>query len=435
MSELFDANDIPPVVRLLLAEAGSSRTSIDALLPELERQAQWSLTNFSYLNDENTEVDRSKFRIVSTDSLNPFVAEGKCMEPKCRRKTAEEFARSICLYADEVVVPDFFTYYALHADRWNDTNRLEFAAARSSLEILAPLIRDGVIRFSSGMIGMCRSCHGELQNRADDLAKSICRDFEASLDLETWTDAVGVDVGDLLGSRLVVSVPTSKRQLRALRSGKANLEDFAAAKLRELARPQIVSTLAQALVASRAGAMLSSSSFVEALAIGNYDDELKYTKGEVPGLNDFASAKLPWIGNLTIEQVRQLKSEAQMSLSRLREQFVGCSTLGVGEPRDVSEVIGHLRQEVEEVRADLARIQILDGRRRIHVAAGVTTLTVTLLGLARDVVSIGESVAALVALFSLLHQSVGKHDDELAKIESRPAYALFRAKELQCGVE
>ena len=109
--------NVPPLIAVLLAEGLNEVVSSDELkkklaragfLRELRDQAEYTLRNWPYEGAHPSEP-KGQFVFTASGALNPFSDIGKCVDPHCRLRSADAFARSLGLYPDYTVVPDPFT--------------------------------------------------------------------------------------------------------------------------------------------------------------------------------------------------------------------------------------------------------------------------------------------------------------------------------------
>ena len=112
----FSDDDIPPVIRLLLdanllasGDAATLARKMTRLLPELRRQARWTVENFRYF--EPSDAPAGALVATTNGGINPFAVAGVCWDSGCKAWTALTMARTLGLYADIALVPDTLTRY------------------------------------------------------------------------------------------------------------------------------------------------------------------------------------------------------------------------------------------------------------------------------------------------------------------------------------
>src|SRR5262245_35294683 len=109
--------ELPPAVAFMLDEfrgntldLGKVRKKLndDAFLRDFADQCLAGISTFPYADGSEPRMD--KFDVYADGGLNPLSPIGKCGQTACRIAYAHHFARSACLYADRVVIPDPFTF-------------------------------------------------------------------------------------------------------------------------------------------------------------------------------------------------------------------------------------------------------------------------------------------------------------------------------------
>ena len=105
--------ELPPSVAFMLDEFRSNTLALANVRKKLNDrrffrdfadQCFAGIETFNYADCTEGRLD--KFDLYATDGLNPLSPQSKCEAPDCRIAYAHHFARTACLYADRVVVPD-----------------------------------------------------------------------------------------------------------------------------------------------------------------------------------------------------------------------------------------------------------------------------------------------------------------------------------------
>jgi hypothetical protein len=182
----------------------------------------------------------------------------------------------------------------------------------------------------------------------------------------------------------------------------------------------------QRFIAHEYNALLISNHPVPILQLrAQYDEEIS--------LSSFSawrrehSVELPWISQLTVEQIVQLRHEAERALPRLREQL---SVWAMGSQEiDLKERIAELRESIVELDIELSALQRKNERTFARTFGGLSAIGLTL-GVAAGAVMPGTALAALIGVLGVIH-GFERHDGrEEGKLKSRPAYALLQAKRI-----
>src|SRR5437879_1490763 len=105
--------ELPPSIAFMLDEFRGNTLSLadvrkklndKAFCRDFADQSLAGISTFPYA--DRSEPRPAKFDIYAGGGLNPLSPIGKCGQPACRIAYAHHFARSACLYADRVVIPD-----------------------------------------------------------------------------------------------------------------------------------------------------------------------------------------------------------------------------------------------------------------------------------------------------------------------------------------
>lgn len=125
-----------------------------------------------------------------------------------------------------------------------------------------------------------------------------------------------------------------------------------------------------------------------------------------------------------------LRQEASKALPRLRELLRTELILPAADDKKVEEVVAQLRSQALEVDAELDALR-LPKERHFRVGMGGLAMSFVVYGLATQSPQlIAGSLAALLATLVHLRNTERNHDSEVAKLTSKPAYALLRARQL-----
>ena len=148
--------DLPPVVKILISEGLHELPSADALYRALAdgglwndlcAQAQGSIRGYEY--EEFKPQSRGQLVFTPSASLDPFSNVSKCSSISCRLSLADSFVRSLGLYADRIVVTDYFTSAFLQTDRASRGLAEELFKDLAILRKLLLFIKEGVIKFGT----------------------------------------------------------------------------------------------------------------------------------------------------------------------------------------------------------------------------------------------------------------------------------------------
>lgn len=430
MTVEYDDN-LPPVIRILLSErkhllSTDFEKSIRRLIPELRRQAKWTLDNFDY--EKNLAAKSfGAFATLPAAATDPFTRYGACAGLECRGEAAKTFCRTIGLYADTAILTDHFTAHLSFKQRFSPEDYWRFSSDLMVLWILEPLIKAGIIRFRSPILSFCKVHHQEFENRAVEVARAVLPAFTQDLDVNVIKNNLVITFTGAGGQQLNRALPLTARRRAEIKNSSSLLE-YGRAFCHRLLEHDVNIMMFEHMEAIRNKAALLSTSRLHMLAVKEVERE-KSDLGHIEVWEDKRSAFLPWINLLSPTEIMQLREEAADALPRFRES-VGRVLIDPGRERedDTEEVIHMLREEAAEVKAELAKLK-KSGRSVLRNAVGGTLgFTLAFYGLATGAAT--ESSALLLGLLALLHNDSLKEHEQVQKIQTRPGYVLVKAEEM-----
>jgi len=289
------------------------------------------------------------------------------------------------------------------------------------------MIEAGLVTFRSVSLNYCKEHFKEFMRGIAAATEKALGTRLQNTEFRLFDGGIAIDLEDLLGYPLIHNLELSESKLRTLSDPK---------KLNRLVQ-RIVYGQADALItdtalhlrdAARLNATLFSSSQVSMLSA-------RRMEGFAPNPSDVQvwertqSVELPWVSELSVEQIVSLREEAGDALPRLRETLGGILRGEESEHSKVIERIQRLREESAEVKADLVAL------RSKHEAifrnvAGLLGLGIAVYGFATDFVPAAPALVSLMTLLGLLHGSEHKDFNEAQRLESKPGYVLVKAQEL-----
>lgn len=424
----MSSRDLPPVVEILLNEPFPKSSSPSAvkkffrrLLPELRRQATWTLEQFRYGDDK--PLLQSGFAVTASGALDPLSRQGVCLSPECRLRAADHFARTLGVYVDVATITDALTSRLRDGPRLTNADLLGVATDCLVIRRLKPLIEAGVIVFRKPGISFCDTHYREFEDRVARASSALLPQLQTELTFKVKNDYFEVKTGRLYDPPLeeILLLPDEFR--RRLAAGDT-VDDVG----RELFGRTLPGTLRKVLIdlnsATKSGAALFSGSRLDLLSMNAIEgsapdlDEVEHWEAE-------RSVELPWVRNLNPEEVVRLREEAALALPRLREAILGTLAAGSGPA-----AIAALRNDAVEVEGALNALKPSRGSQFRRVA-GALGITVAVYGVAAGLATPATALGSLGALLGLLHSSARKDEQDLASITSRPGYALLKARELK----
>jgi hypothetical protein len=424
----LDEDAIPPVIRILLDEelptngdATKTVRRLKQLSKELKAQAEWTLANFEYFESKDSKP--GKLIAVTSGGLDPLSTQGTCQDVLCRLKGAQTIARTLGLYADVVLVPDHIT---THFNRhWRGDNRdiLALLTQMMVVQVLGPMIRSGIVRFWSGLTTVCSDCRDHLDEKITESAQDLLGRRKIKAELKG--SVLCVDVSDLFGSSVVFRRELTESQRRKLKSGTSR-QSLARETYLQAAMQALHITFIDLKHAEVAGGCLFSTARQPLRALHAFDSAAP-ALSRVSAWESARSVELPWVQNLSVRQVVQLREEAAIALPAFRETFVSKVATAQGDVPKLAETIQLLREEASAVSRELSTATskqerifrgtygILGMAAAIYAAAGTEAVAGTL---------------GLLSVLGLLHQTNEGPHKTIATAKSSPGYVLVKAKQL-----
>jgi hypothetical protein len=422
--------ELPPVIRMLLDEEKAAwktpddvKRYVKNLWKDLRQQAE-STTADVYVNDRDL-ASGSGLSITAMGSLNP--TEGICSEIKCRLATAEQFARTVGLYADVVGIPDVITpSVLLRSGKMSDRDYADFLKQLLVLKVLEPLIREGIVRFRTPMLGFCRDCHKRFEDRLEGALDVIYPKIERELKFEVSKRMLIAHCqGGLWDWGGVLYLPIKGKMRKQLKSGKT-VDEVGKLGFLEFLRDRLEAIFTDMAVAKRCNSTVFSTSRFDMLSLNALEDGVSPDLTNLEIWEASRSIELPWVKDLSSREVVILRQEAGKALPRLREKVLQMVTSPVKNP---SELIAELRSEAMEVEAEIKAVNPRRGENFRNVA-GVLGITMAVYGFGSGFIQPGMALPMLVTLLGLLHTSARQDEQKMASLESRPGYVLLKAREL-----
>jgi hypothetical protein len=194
----------------------------------------------------------------------------------------------------------------------------------------------------------------------------------------------------------------------------------------EAAREAVHTTLFDLKYAELTGGSLFSTARQPLRALQAFDSQAP-ALGKVAAWESVRSVQLPWVNELSVRQVVQLREEASKALPAFRETFVADIATADSKTADVAERIQRLREDASAIGRELTAATT-KSERLFRGAYGILGMSAAIYGAAT-----GEAAAGVVGLLSvlgLLHQiGDGPHREKILATSS-PAYVLLKAKQL-----
>jgi hypothetical protein len=425
----FSLDGLPPVVQLLLREVGAHPEGADAhkffkrLFPELQRQAEWT---FSHLKQAypDPQTDSTMLCINPSSGLDPFSRYGKCFDFKCRTLNADQIARTVGLYADVALIGDTFTEQALFTDRWTRGQSDLLMGDLIALFRLIPLFCTGTFRFISNIGAFCKTHQDVFTSQVDDVCNQLASQAESTLQFSRQGDFLSIESSEFSGIPMFHRVRlNAKQKLDLVRV--PDLRRFGMPIYRSLICGEVHETLFK-MRRVPTGAIAFSNTRASLLAARHVDgNQLLARDAEIWEAD--RSVKLPWVSNLSVENIVRLRDAADRALPSFRAKMA--RAMADPDINASSKLAFDLREQAAEVEAELAALDA-PGEAKFRTIAGLVGMTISVYGYAGEIMAPGAALGGLATLLGLLHAGGHKERMEVAKLTSRPGYVLVKAKEL-----
>ncbi|MHB8138659.1 MAG: hypothetical protein ACYDGO_09785 [Smithellaceae bacterium] len=420
---------LPPVIRILLNENTKIFTSPQKskeLLSELRRQAMWTNKNWSYADDQSSNDVANDFSVTLSGTSNPLSTYGLCAETACRIQAANYFARTVGLYADVAFIPDTLTSKLLYPSKFSGIEMFRFINDVLVLHTLSPLIKEGIVRFYTGTQQFCKECYQKAEETIEKATTSLASDLHDEIKYTIDKHSISIDAGMLYEDGMILDIPMSPKIRRELKNT-GGAEEVGRKIFEEELRNVLTETLIAMHTARKLDSPLFSSSKMSLLSLKALEEGAHYTR-DIEMWEKERSIELPWVKDLSAEQIIRLRNEAFEALPSIRELIRRVLSTSMPESA-ITDAVAELRAEAAEVSAEL---KALNANHETHFRslAGSLGMVISIYGFATGFMPPAMALGSLITLLTLLHSSAHKDEQEEAKLRARPAYVLLKAQEI-----
>jgi hypothetical protein len=366
---------------------------------------------------DTTKHDPTQFTVYPESGLDLFSHEGACGQLRCRLGYVDRFARSLGLLADRIVLSDTFTTQILRMGRATNVALDHLFDDVLVLQRLRPLIDAGIVVFEMRLYPLCEDCGKEFLRRADTAADEILLHFKDRISIASSAVAdFAIDLGDLYDPHLLF--PVSRMEIEPDPS--VALKALVAHAVRQ-------SWITASRAAHGHGTVFSNSK----LSIVSLLHQEGLRDAEVDRWDASRIAHLPWVSQLSIDEVLILRQEAARALPRFREllrRYYGAREIDArGTPRGDEALLQQLREDVAEVEAELRSVGKRSSR---HFQTGFGLLAIAVAAFGGVEGKAVEGLVGLLATLGLLHQFSREDQRHGEALTTRPGYVLVQAREL-----
>jgi len=345
---------------------------------------------------------------------------GSCSDVRCRIGCAERVVRSVGLLADRVWMTDFLTEKFIHFGRVTNAKLDAVVADTLVLAKLWPLLAAGIVRFRSPWIPMCAHCKEHSEQEVAHIADELLPIFSDHISVRRRGEHSFVaETGDCFEPPVVFRIESSST------ARPFSKEAYA----RSLMESEVRSALWVGREATILGGSIFSNSRVGLSGLLHQEGRLQ-SKGRLALLDRQRAIELPWVDELDAAQIVELRHEASHALPRFRERMAtALRATGNAASTDAAadDMVAELREEAEELRAELRVAQAHSGRfwKTTYAILG---LGVSAYGIGTDQILAG--AGGLLPLVQMMIDHARGPRKDVATLKSRPGYVLVKAQDI-----
>jgi hypothetical protein len=433
---------LPPAVEFFLGETSDEPMAPAELVSWMKRSClakefqdcgQRTIADFDYADSPGHDsAAAGTFRLCPMGALDPLSRFGQCISPDCRAANAEAFARSVALYGEEIFLVDDLTGMLAFADLNSPVTAAYLLAARASLKKLEPLLRAGILRLGAPIRRYCEQCGNTIKSFQESAAERLCGELlervkyalspEHMLRLKLSEDDI-IGIVRVIKATDAATLRVSEQFIEPTVAEMQILRPFLLGDARKrVSQLFMTSTLAQRTRGALATCDRQDAGTFTSLAGWTNSDQ------KIEELERLQSIELPYIEDLTVEELLELRDTAGLALPRFRN-FLSSRILEASGPECVRTAIQELKEGVTDVEAELHALQ---AGRKLKFAAG--TAMVVLSVVVAEVTSFPTVAAAAfagaLAAFNGLHPQFAKDETDTVRQKTLPSYVLWKARDL-----
>jgi hypothetical protein len=343
--------------------------------------------------------------------------------------SARQIARLIALYADVAYIPDTFsTAFEFH-QQWTIKDSRWLLQQLALLFEVVPLINAGILKFYGNTYAVCRTCKKELAKQLQDAAWKVVEEHYRTISVtREGRSRLLVDPTDVDETALIHRHVLTKTESRRLRADPVNgMQTIGLRAYSKALAEESSSILMASRVNESAGGITLTGSRANALMVQQLDSSLPEV-GELQKWEASRATKLPWIRDLTLDQLLQLREEAAKALPRFRARmataFGNCNVSGEDK---VTAVINELREEALTVEQEIKALR-LPGESRFRTLLGSVTVAAAVFGATLDPTT--SAAVGLISALSNIHSANRADNHRRDTLTSRPGFVLLRSSDL-----
>jgi hypothetical protein len=407
---------------------------------ELAQQAEWTYKNYVYA-DAKYVSSYETFGITPSGSMNPLSIVSKCIHEKCAEVNVKNFITTSIVYADVSYISYNLTAFFAKPRTLKDFESESIFISVKALKSLEALLRSGIVRLRRPYSHCCRKCY--------------------ETHLATVKDITGSIINRVIGEEIIVRIRKSGRQHSiGIHSELLSIDDNHSIffpleqnslkyflggdtkKLPKAAIDYIITKLTGSLIHEMMSVMLDmeSATYTNSALVAESRLETLYInelRREVVKFRDIyqweseRSIKLPWVSELTTNELLRLREEASDALPKLRT-LLSQKLNNVGEDQ-VKNIVEELRAQVTEVENEFTKLSLpKEARYRVGMSTLAASFVVygLIAGATGSPGAAATSIAGLLATAAHLRGTEREQDAKVAGLKCMPAFVLLKAKSL-----
>ena len=418
-----DLPDVPPALILIIHELASQdswkkmRRRVKDMLPDLRDQSEAYQDHA--IEKSRDDKKYNHFDIHLHGALNLLAGQG-CSELPCRVEAAERIARSVGLLADRIWITDLFTEKFIDFGQPTNAKLDEVMEEVIVLSRLLPLIVAGIVKFRSPWVVTCSSCKDHFDSEVAEASRQLAKTFASEFKIKKGQDGFySADTGECMIPSLVYYAQTQKGTKPPTK------KQFAYEWIEE----QLHSIFWISREASITGGTVFSNSRLGLAGLLQQEGRLK-DASTLHLLDNERGINVPWVSKLDAQQIVELRQEASLALPKFREkmyQVMSAHDLDENNEGSPQELIFELREQAEDVRAELKSTQ-KNSAKYWKATYGVLGLGLSAYGVATDQVIAG--VGGLLPMLQLLIEHKKGHESNRDSVISKPGFVLLKAEDI-----
>jgi hypothetical protein len=442
--------ELPPAIAFMFSEFPGNKLGFADVRKRLRDpkfvkdffdQCLAGIGTFKYADRMEARID--KFDLYAGHSLDPLSGDGKCGRFECRNSYAHQFARTACLYADRVVIPDPFSFMVDGTDE-------EIFQSLVVLKILKPLIDAGIIVFGPAASLSCSNCMKAVRAAEKQVLAELWKEFKRTKpevfrykDGRRWRMSFGSPLFASEGDELRITVPAtkeaiaaSKPEVRLTGKGAMGLVQEYRKFLRDHFARCAHSVVFDTRMGGNCNSTVAATTREEAAAYRLLDRrKIGFT------LRDWSllrTVPLPALQTLNAAQALQVREEAEKAMpafrAKLQRDLMSLKDVSEeAEEKRALEVAAELRVAARELQGQLASVRLPSAIRSEKLFAG--------LAIALEIVALSSgnpsAMLAVTGTFAALmlaaHKSQRDRQEKQEILVHQPAYVLLTAERIHAS--